>query len=892
MKRSLEEFMLPKPKKIKLQNLFKKSFYDQWLLDLKKQESIYLRDNCLQQICVNSYGISATKNERSFETWSVREKNKFPFCLLFIQVGDIFDLYGIDSIIGIEFADMKLHKYDMLRSSIPTLDLQISLDKLILLGFKCRIYIESKERGLNKRFKKRFISQVVCESNPIYFQSTKIIDRKETKKVKLICFVFKDSVLFINTNHFTFNLFEGLSSSSIMTLINSEEIGDIYVDKKYKIKNTKTHSMDNIQSIWKFVEQFYYLFKSDFKQSDFFKEPLLKSTSSQLGICLQSTIPNLLTSMLGKANISEKKFILDWILIKPSKSGRINMERLCEDIGFGRLLVSMNSILCPTKIHGLLLSNGICFNPMLFSKISKQMNSFHFNEHLINITNEYLGYKIPMNDFCSGMDILKSWFNDNLYKKKTYFGLIPDGFVSKNNFRVINHESIDKIDQLIDPLNQLLINYKKNNMNIVYNNVENKILLHSDKDVIPNYYIHFDRNRGRRKNCFMTTELNEIQNKLIHLMNISRRKQLIIIKKHSQFIKNNFSSVMRVFLHAQVIAKSVHSHLKTVTSKHWTKATITDTKTITITDMFPHWMNKEESQTNSITLKQGEVILLTAPNSFGKTTLIRSIMICCILAHSGLFVPGNITIGNIDKFHLRLGSSDRPEDNLSSFEAEIYDLKMMFPFNQQTLICLDELARSTSPDEAQAFTQAMIEHIKQKQSYGIVSTHIHSLTKSGLTTNKTLTNKFVLHNGICLNSMSLNIYKKFDIDFTIIQRTKELLNNNIVSFDSDENDPIKIGEHIIGKKSIYIPNGSLIPPLFSSTPCVYIMKESDNCYYIGESKNVVNRQIQHKSVRTGDMYIFPVKHKTESLKFETLIIRECIRKKINLSSISDGNHKL
>lgn len=77
---------------------------------------------------------------------------------------------------------------------------------------------------------------------------------------------------------------------------------------------------------------------------------------------------------------------------------------------------------------------------------------------------------------------------------------------------------------------------------------------------------------------------------------------------------------------------------------------------------------KEEKKTNTSTRSY----ILTGPNMGGKTTYLRSVALCVILAQMGCYVPATrATIGVVDKVFSRVGSADDIVNDRSTFFSEI-----------------------------------------------------------------------------------------------------------------------------------------------------------------------------------------------------------------------------
>ncbi len=134
---------------------------------------------------------------------------------------------------------------------------------------------------------------------------------------------------------------------------------------------------------------------------------------------------------------------------------------------------------------------------------------------------------------------------------------------------------------------------------------------------------------------------------------------------------------------------------------------------------------------NDTDLKNNSMIILTGANMSGKSTYLKFNAIVPILAQIGSFVPAqksDLTI--VDKVFLRQGSTDDIINNNSSFMVEMNDLKFILDnATNNSLILLDEPAKSTNTKESGAIVKAFLEYlIRNFKAKTIVVTHNSDLT--------------------------------------------------------------------------------------------------------------------------------------------------------------------
>lgn len=124
------------------------------------------------------------------------------------------------------------------------------------------------------------------------------------------------------------------------------------------------------------------------------------------------------------------------------------------------------------------------------------------------------------------------------------------------------------------------------------------------------------------------------------------------------------------------------------------------------------------------------MVAVLGPNSSGKTTYITQVAQVVVLAQIGCFVPAkSATLPIIEKIFCRLGSQDNIERNSSTFMSEMQDLAFVLQNATNTsLVILDELGRSTTPEEGEAIFLASCESLVRTGVITLLSTHFQQMS--------------------------------------------------------------------------------------------------------------------------------------------------------------------
>ena len=144
-------------------------------------------------------------------------------------------------------------------------------------------------------------------------------------------------------------------------------------------------------------------------------------------------------------------------------------------------------------------------------------------------------------------------------------------------------------------------------------------------------------------------------------------------------------------------------------------------------------MARETFIPNDLLLDEaGRVLLLTGPNMAGKSTLLRQVGLCVVLAQIGSFVPcRRAKIGVVDRLFTRVGASDNLVRGQSTFMVEMNETSaILHAATARSLVLLDEIGRGTSTYDGVAIAWAVTECLHNTIGCKtIFATHYHELTQ-------------------------------------------------------------------------------------------------------------------------------------------------------------------
>ncbi len=118
-------------------------------------------------------------------------------------------------------------------------------------------------------------------------------------------------------------------------------------------------------------------------------------------------------------------------------------------------------------------------------------------------------------------------------------------------------------------------------------------------------------------------------------------------------------------------------------------------------------------------------IVITGPNTGGKTVAIKTVMLNCLMAQCGLHVTcEEASICMNSNYLCDIGDGQNISENLSTFSAHIKNvLEVLSEVNGNSLVIMDELGSGTDPAEGMGIAIAILEELRKSECHFIVTTH-------------------------------------------------------------------------------------------------------------------------------------------------------------------------
>ena len=195
--------------------------------------------------------------------------------------------------------------------------------------------------------------------------------------------------------------------------------------------------------------------------------------------------------------------------------------------------------------------------------------------------------------------------------------------------------------------------------------------------------------------------------------------------------------------------------------------------------------------------KEYRFLLISGPNTGGKTVTLKMVGLFCMMAMCGFFVPAKqAKLSVFNEIYCDVGDAQSIEESLSTFSSHITNIiHIVNHANEKSLVLIDELGGGTDPEEGQALAKAIVSHLLRSGAAGVVTTHYTALKEFAFSANgienacmefdsNTLQPLYVIKIGLPGSSNALAISRRLGLNESILKDALSNLSQDAQRFEN------------------------------------------------------------------------------------------------------------
>ena len=420
-------------------------------------------------------------------------------------------------------------------------------------------------------------------------------------------------------------------------------------------------------------------------------------------------------------------------------------------------------------------------NIITYDRFSRRFENIKLQEHAKypSLTK----YVVKLDDFSDLERYLDRIIDEDGYIR-------PDASLELKNIKVNISKLKNKSDQILK--NILRSNVKKLTEAIVTKRNDRDVIL-----VKPEYKNDFGgiiHDESASGNTFYVEpkENVEINNEIGILRRKEREEILRILKEASEVIKEKADELINSLWNFSQI-EFIFSKMNFCARNGFNKQSIVNSQELNLKKAYNPLIDKDVVVKNDVILdNKGNSLIITGPNTGGKTVILKTVGLCVYLSHLGFYIPAleESTVGFFEDVFVDVGDEQSIENNLSTFSSHMTNIiDILNKTNDKSIILLDELCSGTDPSEGAVLSIALLEKFKNLNATMLCTTHYPEIKnycfESEYYKNSSMefdfeklkpTYRFII--GLPGKSNAINISAKLGLEQSIIDEASSLLEVN------------------------------------------------------------------------------------------------------------------
>ena len=417
-------------------------------------------------------------------------------------------------------------------------------------------------------------------------------------------------------------------------------------------------------------------------------------------------------------------------------------------------------------------------NIITYDRFSRRFENIKLQEHAKypSLTK----YVVKLDDFSDLERYLDRIIDEDGYIR-------PDASLELKNIKVNISKLKNKSDQILK--NILRSNVKKLTEAIVTKRNDRDVIL-----VKPEYKNDFGgiiHDESASGNTFYVEpkENVEINNEIGILRRKEREEILRILKEASEVIKEKADELINSLWNFSQI-EFIFSKMNFCARNGFNKQSIVNSQELNLKKAYNPLIDKDVVVKNDVILdNKGNSLIITGPNTGGKTVILKTVGLCVYLSHLGFYIPAleESIVGFFEDVFVDVGDEQSIENNLSTFSSHMTNIiDILNKTNDKSIILLDELCSGTDPSEGAVLSIALLEKFKNLNATMLCTTHYPEIKnycfESEYYKNSSMefdfeklkpTYRFII--GLPGKSNAINISAKLGLEQSIIDEASSLL---------------------------------------------------------------------------------------------------------------------